>query len=353
MILSAALLAGCGALGSEAVGVSRSQYNAAIQESNNEQLLLNIVRRRYLDSVLFLEPLSVTTSFSLSANASGSLSFIPFLNPLVNSSSATGSLGILEAPSVTYSPLRGQEFARRILGRIPIDALFLLETSGWSAGRIFEVSIRRINRLENIVVPQGGEAVVSDDYVLFERLAVLLNRLEREDHIVLHGSPVPGGDLTLAFRPEARALPEFAEITKLLGLDPSLSEYRLTTRRDQRGGDTISIQTRSFAGVLDFLSYAVEAPEEDLRRGAVRTLRDAAGETFRVNPGEEGLFRVAQAAFPPVDAAFSVRYNGRHFYISETDIEAKATFSMVAQLFELLSASTPSAAPTLTIDVGG
>src|SRR5690242_6134447 len=57
--LLAALLAvlslGCQTVGPTALRHGRGNYNAAIQQTNSEQLLLNLIRLRYRDAPLFLE----------------------------------------------------------------------------------------------------------------------------------------------------------------------------------------------------------------------------------------------------------------------------------------------------------
>ena len=59
-----ALGAGCHIPGPTSIKTGRDNYNVAIQQTNNEQLLLNLVRLRYRDTPLFLEVSSVTTNFT-------------------------------------------------------------------------------------------------------------------------------------------------------------------------------------------------------------------------------------------------------------------------------------------------
>ena len=48
----------------------------------------------------------------------------------------------------------------------------------------------------------------------------------------------------------------------------------------------------------------------------------------------------------------TVPYRGAWFYIADTDIDSKATFSLLMQLFALSAGETPSNAPILTLPVG-
>lgn len=60
--------AGCHATGPMSVKTGRASYNVAIQQTNNEQLLLNLVRLRYRDPPYFLEVsgLSITARLAWS-----------------------------------------------------------------------------------------------------------------------------------------------------------------------------------------------------------------------------------------------------------------------------------------------
>jgi len=57
-------LSGCVGLGPGAIQGSRADYNVALRRTDDEQLLLNLVRLRYRDRPLFLEASSLTTQFT-------------------------------------------------------------------------------------------------------------------------------------------------------------------------------------------------------------------------------------------------------------------------------------------------
>ena len=61
MIAASLLLTGCVSIGPRGLELSRTEFNAAIQRTDGEQLLLNIVRQRYNDPVMFLEVASVSS----------------------------------------------------------------------------------------------------------------------------------------------------------------------------------------------------------------------------------------------------------------------------------------------------
>ncbi len=72
LLLSAvALLSGCTSFGSWIMTGERVNYNAALQITNDEQLLLNLVRLRYLDSTAFVEVGSITAQSSFQSGLEG------------------------------------------------------------------------------------------------------------------------------------------------------------------------------------------------------------------------------------------------------------------------------------------
>ena len=66
-ILLALSITGCETLGPKAINAGRTDYNSAINKTDVEQLLLNIVRMRANDRPYFLEIASITSTSELEA----------------------------------------------------------------------------------------------------------------------------------------------------------------------------------------------------------------------------------------------------------------------------------------------
>ena len=68
-ILAVAVLALCagasGCLGPKAVRYTRLRYNEVVRDTNDEQLLINIVRLRYADSPVFIDLPNITSQFEV------------------------------------------------------------------------------------------------------------------------------------------------------------------------------------------------------------------------------------------------------------------------------------------------
>jgi hypothetical protein len=86
-VAAALVLSACTSLGPIVVGRDRTLYNEALQQTESQQLLLNIVRQRYNDPVLFLDVTSLSSSVTRSASA-GLSAFLPN----IGSNSYTGEV---------------------------------------------------------------------------------------------------------------------------------------------------------------------------------------------------------------------------------------------------------------------
>src|ERR1700722_19027707 len=66
VILLAGVVSLSGCLGPKAVRYTRLRYNEVVRDTNDEQLLINIVRLRYADSPVFIDLPNITSQFELS-----------------------------------------------------------------------------------------------------------------------------------------------------------------------------------------------------------------------------------------------------------------------------------------------
>jgi hypothetical protein len=143
---------GCAQYGPNHIKSERSSYNQAIQKTNNEQLILNLVRLKYRDNPLFMEVSNLASQFTiqnkiglttkLQAEATGV--FTP-----------NSDVYIEERPTISYSPLHGESFVKGVLTAVSLKSVVLLFNSGWSIERIFKLCIQRLNNLKNAPSASG------------------------------------------------------------------------------------------------------------------------------------------------------------------------------------------------------
>ena len=156
----------------------------------------------------------------------------------------------------------------------------------------------------------------------------------------------------LEFDQDALRRPEYRQLMKLLDLKGNQRRVEVLLNNTVHLPGTLQVQTRSFAGVLYFLSQAVVVPQKDLDAGRVTITRDADGKVFDWTQVTRGLMRIASSEEEPANASVKVHYRGTWFYIDDSDLESKSTFSLLGQLFALQSGEIKSSAPVLTLPVG-
>jgi hypothetical protein len=153
-IIAAALaLAGCQHVGPSSIAMGRPDYNSAIQETSQQQLLANIVRVRDAQMPLVMDVTQINAGLTFQANAGAALSGIGTevalqgAGPAVPTSNTAGALASLvapaqaglfsggliyqETPTITYTPLTGQPLIAQLSTPITVDFLATLPDSDW------------------------------------------------------------------------------------------------------------------------------------------------------------------------------------------------------------------------------
>lgn len=349
-LAAAALLAsGCATTwGARTVAPARFDYAEALGRSWNEQLLLNLVRLRYRDTPVFLEVGSVVTQYTWSGDAA--------LSPLVVESGddelgAGVGGGYRESPTITYTPLQGQEFVRRLLAPVPPTLLLLLSQSGWSIERLMMCCVQRVADLANAPSATGPTPEVAPDNAAFRELAALLRELQVEGRFDLRS--LEGGEGARFLLPEAEpGSPKAAEeaaVRRLLGLPDDAGELDLVDGSSPRRPGQLAIQGRSVLGTLFFFSHTVEPPAAHAERGWVTETRGRGGAAVDWREVTGGLLHVRSSRRPPDDAFVRVRHRGHWFYIPDDDLESKSTFTLLTLLFSLQAAEGETTGPLLSL----
>ncbi|HEX9871036.1 MAG TPA: hypothetical protein VGC99_21050, partial [Candidatus Tectomicrobia bacterium] len=231
LICCLAMLAtgGCTALGPRVLQGERLNYNLALQYTTDEQMLLNLVRLKYRDPPIFLDVSGIATQFAVSASAQAGADLQANANDLF---SLGLGLAYSTQPTVTYTPLQGEDFSQRFLSPLSLDRLMLLYRSGWPLKPILRLCVQRLNQVKN--APRAAAPTLRrrvPDYREFARVLDLIGELERQDALdIVYESPPVGdrpGRLVLRIAPEARELPAVREFTQLLRLAGGKTRYPL------------------------------------------------------------------------------------------------------------------------------
>ncbi len=328
-------------------------YNNAIAQSNDQQLLLNLVRLRYRDSVVFMDIRGVTTqhqfTFGLSAET-----LLPFERLGDGSVLALPNIQQSETPTISYVPLQGIEFSKSLLAPISSDTIVLLASSGWSIERLLTCCVERLGVLSNAPSASGPTPQRLPDNSEFRAAANILRQLQRDERVFVEHEPSEDGsrsDTFLVIDAETSASCE--RLRELLSAPSCTMRFRLMQRRSQMKEGQLVAQTRSVLGALYALSHAVSVPPEHEAAGLVTTsvIESEYTTSWRAFLGEQ--FRVQVSGSEPSDAYVKIAYRDHWFWIDDSDLEAKTTFNLMAFLLTLQSAAGNGMSPLLTLGAGG
>ena len=129
----------------------RLDYISAVGELWKEQTLLNIVRLRYGDAPSFVDVSSVISAYTFQGQVSAGGQFSSNLTATIPSNLATvgGSASYVDRPTISYTPLSGDKFARSLLRPLPPSEVFELVQAGYPADNVLLMTTRAINGIYN------------------------------------------------------------------------------------------------------------------------------------------------------------------------------------------------------------
>lgn len=354
------MLSGCAAFGHRRVPRDRFNYNEALAESAREQMLLNIIRLRYLEEPVFLAVSSILTQYVY--NAGVEVGGIFDLGGGSDTASGGTNLNYEERPTITYLPVEGREFSAHLLSAIPAELIFAAAQEGWDVDILMEIGIQHIGDVENMsfgAIPPPGEIQLQaqfqrdlDKLKRFQHVMRLLVHLVEEEALevrVVEKNGTKERHLVFAEKVPEEVRPMIRELRELLGLS-NRNTFRFTDRLTDLKDNEISIQTRSVLAMMSFLSRGVEVPLEHLDEGRVID--------YRLPKSEEASktsvipFRVLWSKQRPDKPFAAVQYQNYWFYIANNDIKSKRTLGLVIALFRLQAPSTGGVAPILTLPTG-
>jgi hypothetical protein len=395
-------------IGPRSLKQSRLQYNEVVKVSSEEEMLLNIVRLRYVDTPSSVQVSSIAAQFELF----NSLQLLPFFvasGGIPNQSYAAvlpqAGIAAADRPTFSLTPMDETEFAKKLFTPLTLDGAIYLVKSTWSVSTVFRLYLESLNWVPNAQLASGPTPRIAPDYMDFlaginalqalqDRAQIAFALEERTESLVTsvpaasvtastaldavrEGNvfqPDPGGQTwtlykktrqpVLVIDPQALFTPELETFTRIFRLRPGLTKYDLTTDTlnpfpstyPSEGVSSVDIETRSLLQGLYFVSHGVDLPNEHAERGVARVTVDESGQPFDWQQVMAGLFKVRSSAGKerPRRAHVAIQYQGYWFYIDETDLETKATFSLLLELARLNFADGKSIAkPLLTLPLGG
>lgn len=342
-------ISGCAHVALSQIPQNRANYNLALNDSDNQQFLLNIVRIHYGLSPYFIGVDTITTQSTLTIGTGD--------NSQINTSPVDNGptfwtlnpeLSFSQTPTITYTPLQGNQFVSALLTTIPSTKISLLLDSGWSIDNVLQLTLSQIGNLENNTNLAKNTNSVDNNFTKFTRLLQSLYDQNLVDFQLTSSYAQNNAILVTINNKEAAG-----QIAKLLDFKKT-HDYIILTRHYIKSESTpefvVPIKTRSFYGIMNYLSGGIT--DQGLALAKQQGLEDRSSGSTNKNYAQN-LFKVKISNKEPSDNVLTkVSYEGQWFYITNDDIASKSTLSLIRMIFSMqLGDINRSNLPIVTIPI--
>jgi hypothetical protein len=390
-----------GCVGPKAIRYTRLRYNEVIRDTNDEQLLVNIVRLRYADSPVFIDLPNITSQFEAASHGN-------YLGGYGNQTPGRTSLGfgelsLRDTPTLSYHPREGREIAKALLTPLSSD-LFIVVNAGSNLEQLLLLAINDTNDVPN--APRATTLLprVPDDNALFLRGVQLLASLRDREatELVFDTSDEPQGasdriparavkgrdllnaakdgyvyrtdnrgqmalhkrdkELYLKIREPFVNSPEMQEVARIYRLIPGRNRYRIKSELSEEsaqeppnplGSDTLYLNMRSVLQIMTFLSKGVCVPPEHELNGIAPVTPGPDGMPYDWTRITAGNFIVHSQKRRPRNAEVAVHYRGYWFYVATDDVKTRSVLAVLEILFALQESDGRRGGPLLALPLGG
>jgi hypothetical protein len=261
LALVAALLAGCSSIGPPTLTRDRFDYNAAISDSWKQQVLLNLVRLRYADVPVFLDVTNVINAYALEGTVSLGGQQAPVGRSGDTFIAGQGSATYSDHPTITYTPLVGDKFAKTVMQPIPVAGILLLVQSGYPADAVMRFCVNSVNGLEN---SRGGNSPRPAD-AKFTELLELLRADQLAGGLGFPATPATARrEMTMLLRTpplDEDMAARHRRLWELLGLRPDTKEIDIGYGSFPSGDTEVAMLSRSTLQVMLDVASFIDTPE--------------------------------------------------------------------------------------------
>jgi hypothetical protein len=345
--LLAGLTIGCAVrVGPKTVPLDRFDYGAAVKRSWQEQLLINLVRLRYLDTPVFLDVDQIVAQYTLNGTLGVSTGSLGAEGQGFPVAGASGSW--TESPVITFTPMSGERFTQSLLRPVSPANLLALAQIGWPVDAVFGVGVRAVNGLYAASRTAAFRRAADPD---FQKAVELLRKLQSNGSFGFRVEEKEGSATTLltlrAAGSDAAADANAETLRKLLRLSPDAQEFTLSLGAVPQNATDIALLTRSALEIFAEASAGVQIPPADLDEGRA-TRMEAPGTP---SPTSGFAIQVKASAERPSDreAFAAVRYRTHWFWVDDRDLESKRSLGFLMLLFTLIESDSSAPPPVLAI----
>jgi hypothetical protein len=360
-------------------------YDTTTANSISKQLLLNIARARHNQPMHFtaISNIAATYKFTVNAGVGGAVTGERggLLVPLFGSSAE-------ENPTVSISPMQGDEFTQRLLTPFQEQRLTLLLRQGYDVDsllRLMGAELRLQEGASSKISVHNNRPSDLDGYTVFRQVVSHLSAIQ--DRHALYVEPlyfqrtwtVPAAavtpetfattykDYSLTYVPNQRAYLVSKRVNgrvMITNYDPNTlsneerlklhaeaeeapaNDIFLDIRKGYIGGEYSlhgRLRLRSFHEILTFIGRGIkEEPEFDVAPSPL---------TPPVTENPVHTLEIVEAKQVPLNADLSVASHGRYYAVREQDGYQwnKKAFSLLYQLFQMSVYAEEKSGPIITI----
>lgn len=338
------MTSGCRSVGPRTIPRDRFSYSSALSDSWKSQMLLNIVKTRYLDLPVYLEVGQIVSGYTLETGVSLNAQFSPEHLRGDSFAGAGVSGTFTDRPTITYTPLTGEKFLQSFLSPIHPAKVFSLVQSGYAADFVLELTLESLKGLRNRPVSLGSRQEADPEF-----FAALTRLREIQDAGAVGlriEQPTNGPSATILFfrseRIDAATRAGIGELRAVLGLAAGPSAFRLVQSPLPGEAGELGVATRSLWQIMTALALGVEVPPSHRERSLTPPL-PGNGDAART------LLQIHSGGKEPAGAFVAVPYEGEWFWIAEDDWKSRRTFTSMLFLFTLSDTAASGSLPTITI----
>ncbi len=338
---------GCTHLGSRVMPPDRISYNKSIVNSELQQLLLNIVRLRYGDTPQFLSLNNIVSQFSFQGGIAADFNRSMSPGSIATTVDIAPNVSYSEAPTITYTPMQGEEFVTRLLTPVDVQILKMFFRDGWGIARIMRTFIQRLGPLPNAVLASRPTSSRVPEYERFGAFTQILRKLQWLDGFRAFNDHTDGSyRIMIVITTFEKLTPTERAFLKTLGITPLTPNFWITSA-DNGQPRNFYAETRTVLAIYNFLAKGVEVPKEHVKQ-VDQTLMPN-GQLFNWNLITNGLFDVKYAKFLPINAYIYVYYRGYYFYIDDKDRDSKETLNLLSIINGIFQGNIQSVLPVFTV----
>lgn len=347
--LLATSMAGCTSVGPGTVTRDRLDYVRSIGDSWKQQTLLNIVKLRYGDVPVFLEIAQVIAGYqiqgTIGAGFTGGNSTSGIVGPFTASGTATGLGTYTDRPTLIYAPLTGVDFLKKLMTPIPPSAVLFLLQSGYAADLVMPLVVDSINAVRN-----ESRRLARPADAKFARLVELLRELQLSGEVQVRiERPKDGAEtglLTFGASSDPVVAAKSRELREILQLAPGAREIKVFYGGHAGRRDEVDLVTRSMFQIMLELAANVPVPASDVVEQKASPGRI---DTDPMSPSGRPRLEILSGDAAPPAPYVAAQYGGRWFWIPDTDIRSKSTFTSVMMLFSISDTGAKGTAPVVTV----